>query len=839
MKDRLIAHSSWATRKKDLRRSPWIDFVVIGFFLVATLVLAWPLIGRIDTHLAGNDNDTYINVWANWWTRRVLFEGSKLFFCDYEFFPIGVDLTFHSFSHFNSLLCVVLSPLFGDIVAQNLTTLLAHVMTGVSTYCLVRYLTGKTLPAIVAGYLYTFSPFHISEASHPVLNTTQWLPLFTLFLIRMVRERRKRDGLWSGVFLFLTALSSWHLLLFTCGFALFYILYTLLQSLRRKDASTQSLVAPLMTFIVVSALLLGPLLYPVTRELLSGAAEEFVLTDRIGQADLLQFFRPPSIYPGIGSLLGIAPIKKSTYLGISVLIVAAYGAWHNRPQTNFWVWGTLTFFLLALGPYAQIGGTVYEHLVLPWGWPMGQLFRDPPRIAFLITFCLAVLVGFAIATIQDRVSPKDGKGRWWLLTTVVGVMVFDVLYLPYPLIQPPVVSGFYDDLAAEDGDFAILELPFGRTPARYYAYYQTIHEKRTVEGIASRQPKDAYAYIRANPFLAEIKKTGEMPDTITDVSQQLSVLADDDIRYLILHKKLRYNRFDQWRDYMIVPPIYEDDQLVVYRTRPPHGTAYDPAINLDAPLGLDRLEANIETTYRAGQTMGVHARWVALEPPSRALDCRFVLHSDTNEIAQIATEPIYPGWSTAEWQTGTIAFGEYVFQPSPLLPSGRYTLTLSVSAEGQPVGRETLVGAFDVVALERNFELPEPENPVDVRFGDDLRLLGYDVYQAKDEGQAAVTLYWRAEQRMSRSYKFFVHILNRDVDTIAAQADVIPRDWTYPTTWWEKGEIVSDEIRVPIDDLTPGEYRLIAGVYDSKTGTRLPTSEGDHVVLDEAFSIKP
>jgi hypothetical protein len=830
--------TTWSRR---LRRLPWIDLAVVGFFLAMTLILAWPLVGgRMSTHLAGNDNDTFINIWANWWTGRVLAAGKNPFFCDYEFFPVGVDLTFHSFSHFNSLLCVALTPLFGNIVAQNLTTLLAYVMTGVSTYWLVKYLTGKRFPALVAGYLYTFSPFHISEASHPVLNTAQWLPLFTLFLIRMVREGRKRDGLWAGLFLFLTAFSSWHLFLFTCGFALLYLLYTTIQLLRRRDRSgIESLVVPFTVFCGVSTLLVGTLLYPALSALLNGAADDFVLTDRIGQADLLQFFRPPSTYPGIGSLMGIEPVNKSTYLGISVLVVSAYGAWHNRPRANVWVLGAFLFFLLALGPYLQIGDTVYEHVVLPWGWPVGRLFRDPPRIAFLITFCLSVLVGFAMATIEHRLPLKKGRARWWPLAVVAGVMMVDVLYVPFPTIQPPAVSEFYVDLAVKDGDFAILQLPFGRTPARYYAYYQTIHEKRTVEGIASRQPQAAYRYIWGNPFLAAIKKTGEMSDEITDVSRQLSMLADDNIRYLILHKGLRYNRFDQWRDYMIVPPIYEDDQLVVYRTRPPHGVAYDPAIDLDAPLGLSRVKANVAATHRPGQTIEVHVRWVALEAPSRNLDCQFVLRDEMGEVAQVVTQPVYPGWPTEEWQIGTIAFGTHVFQLDPFLSTGQYRLLLRLSAEGQPIGREVLTAEFDVRALEREFALPVAENSLDVPFGDDLRLLGYDFRQIKNDGQISLVLHWRAERRISTYYKFFVHVLEWEVDEVVAQADVVPHDWMYPTTWWEEEEVVSDEVSVYVGDLPPGKYRLAVGVYEPNTGERLLTHGGDHIILSEVLTIGP
>ena len=59
---------------------------------------------------------------------------------------------------------------------------------------------------------------------------------------------------------------------------------------------------------------------------------------------------------------------------------------------------------------------------------------------------------------------------------------------------------------------------------------------------------------------------------------------------------------------------------------------------------------------------------------------------------------------------------------------------------------------------------------------------------------------------------------------IVAQADVIPRGWTYPTNWWERGEVVEDKVVLSLKEVPSGEYELYVGWYDMDTGQRLPVN---------------
>ncbi|MEZ4661368.1 MAG: hypothetical protein R2911_27780 [Caldilineaceae bacterium] len=96
-----------------------------------------------------------------------------------------------------------------------------------------------------------------------------------------------------------------------------------------------------------------------------------------------------------------------------------------------------------------------------------------------------------------------------------------------------------------------------------------------------------------------------------------------------------------------------------------------------------------------------------------------------------------------------------------------------------------------MLPIARSFDVPAISNPVGATFGDELTLLGYDLNEA--DGEILVTVYWQAQRRMAHSYKIFAHLLDANGQR-AAQHDAVPRQWAYPTTQWDAGEVVADGI---------------------------------------------
>jgi hypothetical protein len=129
-----------------------------------------------------------------------------------------------------------------------------------------------------------------------------------------------------------------------------------------------------------------------------------------------------------------------------------------------------------------------------------------------------------------------------------------------------------------------------------------------------------------------------------------------------------------------------------------------------------------------------------------------------------------------------------------------------------------------VQAIERTFEMPDVAVEIEATFGTTLKLLGYDLQ--REANKVTLNLHWQALRRMEKSYKFFVHLVDRETGDLVTQADFIPYDSTYYTTWWEAKEVVSDEVVLSLMDVPPGTYRMEIGVYDGDSGQRLPLTDG-------------
>jgi hypothetical protein len=106
---------------------------------------------------------------------------------------------------------------------------------------------------------------------------------------------------------------------------------------------------------------------------------------------------------------------------------------------------------------------------------------------------------------------------------------------------------------------------------------------------------------------------------------------------------------------------------------------------------------------------------------------------------------------------------------------------------------------------------------------DKITLRGYDLAQTDNALQ--LTLYWQGERPLNDSYKVFVHVINPETGDIAAQSDAIPRNWTYPTTAWEPGEIVRDVVEIPLDGVADGRYQIWIGLTHELSGDRLTVSD--------------
>jgi mannosyltransferase len=142
--------------------------------------------------------------------------------------------------------------------------------------------------------------------------------------------------------------------------------------------------------------------------------------------------------------------------------------------------------------------------------------------------------------------------------------------------------------------------------------------------------------------------------------------------------------------------------------------------------------------------------------------------------------------------------------------------------------------------------------PANISFGEHVTLIGYQLLCPAGEGKAdancasaptfsgiptgsfmpgeivQIQLRWQSDARLNTRYVVFVQALD-SANHLVGQRDGEP---AVPTLDWQAGQSVLDHHGLLIEPGTPpGEYRVIAGLYDPTTGQRLLTTGGDFVEL--------
>ena len=149
-------------------------------------------------------------------------------------------------------------------------------------------------------------------------------------------------------------------------------------------------------------------------------------------------------------------------------------------------------------------------------------------------------------------------------------------------------------------------------------------------------------------------------------------------------------------------------------------------------------------------------------------------------------------------------------------------------ASGARWGETTLALPVHVVA--RSSPAGAKMAPGGVRFQEGIELVGYEL--DREQGEIALTLFWRAAQRPPRDYQVFVHLLTADGSQVAG-ADGQPVEGLYPSSQWLPGQLIADHRRIP-DPGGSAATALAVGLYDLTTMRRLAVEGAGRGAADSA-----
>ena len=540
------------TLSRPLSRHLW----ALSLYILLALVLTWPLVRHLTTHVPGDGIDDPALAWNLWWLRERVVDQANLdiFHVGWMFHPISINLAFYTLTPLNGLLSIPLQTGLSLVLANNLLLLSSFVLGAYGAFLLVldqlvaggagvRRKAGSpgtnvVLAALVGGLIYGFASAKLFYASLGQFNiaSSQWVPFCILFLLRMTRpqglRRQLRTAALAALFL---VFQLWSELTYGSFLLLFVGVVFVWQVLSQRKDVMRNPVALLAPYVLLGLLVLvglAPFLWAMLPDL--RAEGDFFASGGgfadVFSADLLGYLVTTRLHPLFGEWVTTLPFPNDKgqhiFLGYSALGLAMAGLWvaYRRPagRSLAWLWGAsmVFFFWLTLGPTLRWAGTdtgIPGPFALLSQLPFFSGNRYPSRYSVMLLVAIAVLAGFGLAWLLGRIrSPRQSERAPALVVSlaVAGIFLFEHLAVPLPLSDFR-IPGIYARLAAEPGDFAVLELPTGwRNGARVLGksdllimmqqWYQTEHGKRRLGGNTSRNPEYKFQYFTQAPLLGDL-----------------------------------------------------------------------------------------------------------------------------------------------------------------------------------------------------------------------------------------------------------------------------------------------------------------------------------------------
>jgi len=249
----------------------------------------------------------------------------------------------------------------------------------------------------------------------------------------------------------------------------------------------------------------------------------------------------------------------------------------------------------------------------------------------------------------------------------------------------------------------------------------------------------------------------------------------------------------------------------------------------------------------SGNELDLTLYWQAILPIDEDYEMLLKVVNGAYKVwGQQEGHPVRGVFPTYTWQEGQIIQDQREIKVLSGTPPGVYHVEVILydlrnGVWVEPDGGPGLLGPVEIPrgALPP-VEALDIAHPVEANLGGQVKLLGYNIESGFRPGDGIhLTLFWNTLRKVEKNYTVFVHLIDEG-GNMRGQKDNPPVDGFYPTTQWEKGEIVRDQYDLIISpDARPGDYRLEVGMYLAETGERLAIVDrngnvvGDKVLLEK------
>lgn len=595
-------------------RQEWKYYIAaLLVYAAITLAMFWPISTGI-TSTVPRSSDVYNMLWNLWWVNYASFTlHTSIFSTKLLYYPVGTNLVYEPLMVVSAIAAIPLQSV-SLALEYNVLFLTGFMLSGLFMFMLVYYLVGNRYAAFIGGLVFAFSPMHIAQATHLNWVVLEWVPLFVLFFLLMLRERRQVYIFGAAIsFLLITFMGDFQQGIMTIVFVVFLLAYYLIKE--RGLILNKRFILGFAEFILLVAIIGSPLLIPIAGSLLHTTAlhnanqASTLLDTTQWSSNILSFFLP-SPYNGLFTwfavkyYIGIYQNSNEgvSYLGYSVLFLCAVGLLYYRKSKHagsvrLWLWAVIIFAWLSIGPLLLVytyGLTPIPGIYIIYHYiPLFNLVREPGRFDMLATLGLAVLAGFGINALFEKSGAKRKRSRYLYITILFAALILIEYngipafypvnsWFATPLFANTTVPNGFNVISAMSGNQSIMVLPqdflYGNniyTPMAMY--YQTVSKKPMIGGYVSRIGQPQIASVSEIPLsmmgsnTAILGNLGYNSTIVENYSRvTLHMLSADNVSVVVVmngaYNATELKLLDGYLIHLFGAPIYRSNSTTLFST---------------------------------------------------------------------------------------------------------------------------------------------------------------------------------------------------------------------------------------------------------------------------------
>ncbi|MCB0212023.1 MAG: hypothetical protein KDJ52_21960 [Anaerolineae bacterium] len=298
-----------------------------------------------------------------------------------------------------------------------------------------------------------------------------------------------------------------------------------------------------------------------------------------------------------------------------------------------------------------------------------------------------------------------------------------------------------------------------------------------------------------------------------------------------------------WLPFGVVARAYHPPALLTEADLPADLPRIDRTFNDEMKLIAVDVGAEVA---RPGERVPVTVTWQVLKPMTT--DYSVFVHLIGRNYESVGQFNTYPALGLRP--TTTLEPGQIMVDTYPVLINGgaaaptRLLVNVglfNINEAGRPgipaidSNGDTVSPTVGQLKLIPN-TWPAAPAPPPAEFADSIQLGAADLQNCDGSTSGCtVTFTWLAQAQPTADYTVFIQLWH-DGEQIRG-FDGPPLAGDYPTPLWANGEVIVDAHSLDVTDLPPGQYRLVAGLYNFQTGERLPAYKDGEPLPDFAVAV--